>query len=316
MKSPGILFAAAVVALVPSLANANSAFLFLSPDLGAGARPAALGGAVIGSVNDATAAYWNPAGLARVDGWDLSGTHTEWLQDIRYEHVAIARNRGRHGLGFSFSTVYAGDFDGRDAVGNQELSFGFSDVALGVSYGIALTPELAAGTSVRYVRESINDIAASGLAFDFGAQYRTSIDGLSFGAAVRNLGSKVKFDLTDAVSSDLPRVIQVGGSYLLPVDQLSGSIRLAADVLNEKNQETSLRLGTEYRYNNQFSLLFGYRAGLSDASSPVEGSQSLDDTQNVSFGASFEKNLRVEYAFVPFTSDLGSTHRFSVGKHW
>ena len=38
--------------------------------------------------------------------------------------------------------------------------------------------------------------------------------------------------------------------------------------------------------------------------------------QDFSFGASYDKSFRFEYAYVPFKSDLGTTHRFSIGKSW
>lgn len=284
--------------------------------LGAGARSAALSGAITGSVDDATAAYWNPAGLAVVGGWDLMGTHTEWLQDIRYEQVSVARNRGRHGLALSFATAYAGDFDGRDEVGNKQLSFGFSDVALGASYALAVDSRLALGGTVKYYRESIDDYVADGVAFDLGARLATSVEGLTLGAAIRNLGGDVKFNVPEAGSYSLPRVIQGGIAWRLPAAKLGGSLLLAGDVVAEKNQDTSIRLGTEYRYRDQFGLLVGYRADLSDENADVPAGEKLDNTQHLSFGATFERNLRFEYAFVPFTSDLGSTHRFCIGKSW
>jgi hypothetical protein len=306
----------AVATLLPvSAGNAGTNPLpFLQ--LGAGARSAALSGAVTASVADANAAYWNPAALAIVGGWDLAGTHTEWLQDIRYEQVSLARTHHRSGFGLSFATAYAGDFDGRDEVGNKQLSFGFSDVALGASYAFAISPRIAVGGTVKYYRESIDDYVADGTAFDLGVRYQTDVDGLAFGATIRNLGGDVKFDVPDASSYNLPRVIQAGLAYRVPAAGLGGSLLVAADVVAEKNQDTSLRLGTEYRYRDQFGLLVGYRTDLSDQNAAVAESEKLDDTQHLSFGASFEKKLRFEYAFVPYTSDLGSTHRFSIGKRW
>jgi hypothetical protein len=311
---PALIFTLLVSSSPARAESSNSAALFL--EMGAGARAAALGGAVTAHVSDATAAYWNPAGLAHVNGWDLAGTHTEWLQDIRYEHAAIVRNRGRHALAASFGTVYASDFDARDEVGNQTPSFGFSDVALGASYAFQATPLVSVGATAKYYRSSIDDNAADGIAFDLGAQYRTPVEGLVLGGAVRNLGGKVKFDVDDAQSWDLPRTVQVGAAWQRRLDSLSGSLLVTGDVIAEKNQDASLRFGTEYRYNDQFGLMFGYRTDLSSDETDVPASQSIDETQNLSFGASFERNLRFEYAFVPFNSDLGSTHRFSVGKHW
>ncbi len=293
-------------------ATGTNALNFLG--FGAGARSASLAGSVSATIHDATATYWNPAGLARIEGWDLSGTHTEWLQDIRYEHVSIARNRGRSGLGFAFSTLYAGNFDGRDEVGNQTETFGFSDVSISGSYAYELSEPLHLGATARYYRESIDDNVADGFAFDLGAQYQTPVDGLRFGAVLRNLGGSYQLDMAGAGSYDLPRTVQVGGAYRLPLDGLAGALNLSADLMAEKGLDTSLRFGAEYRYHDQFGLGFGYRTETGSATAG-DGS-TLESTQNVSFGASYNKAFRFEYAFVPFTSDLGSTHRFTLGKNW
>lgn len=306
-----------VVLLVAPLSHAASgqnAMAFLG--LGAGARSAALGGAVSASIDDATSTYWNPAGLARLNGWDLAGTHTEWLEDIRYEHVSAARNRGRHGLGLSFATAYAGDFDARDEVGNKDLPFGFSDVALGLTWAYQLQPELAVGASGRYYRESIDDVAADGIAFDLGAQYQTPVDGLALGLVVRNLGGQVQFDLQNAGSYDLPTIVQGGAAWHQPVASLSGDVALSADFVAERNEDLSLRFGARYRYREMFSLLAGFRADMTSDEPGVAASEQLSQTQDFSFGACYDRKVRFEYAFVPFSSDLGSTHRFSIGKRW
>src|SRR5437868_2988434 len=43
--------------------------------IGAGARPLAMGGAFVAAANDATAAYWNPSGLALVDDVEITTMH-------------------------------------------------------------------------------------------------------------------------------------------------------------------------------------------------------------------------------------------------
>lgn len=292
----------------------NSAMAFLG--LGAGARAAAMGGATSAWIGDATAAYWNPAGIARLEGWDISGTHTEWLSDIRYEQVSLARSRGAHGFALSFGTAYANDFDARDEVGNQTVSFGFSDLSLGLTWAYELSPEVALGVTGKYYRESIDDVAADGFAFDFGAQWQTPIDGLMAGGAVRNLGGDVQFDLENAGSYDLPQVVQLGLSWQQPMESLSGTLLFAGDFLAEKNGDPSLRFGAQYRYREGFALMAGYRADFLEEVDGATENTELDQTQDFSFGAAYDRNFRFEYAFVPFKSDLGSTHRFSIGKSW
>jgi hypothetical protein len=292
----------------------NSALTFLG--LGAGARAAAMGGAVNGWIGDATAAYWNPAGLSRLEGWDVAGTHTEWLSDIRYEQVSVARSRGANAFGLSFGTAYASDFDARDEVGNQEVSFGFSDLSLGLSYARELSEMLSVGVTGKYWRESIDDVAADGFAADLGVTWRTPVDGLSAGGSVRNLGGKVQFDLEGAGEFDLPQTVQVGLALEKPVSALSGSLLLAGDFLSEKNGDPSLRFGAQYRYREGLSVMAGYRADFLDDTNDAGDSIELDQSQDISFGAAYDRKFRFEYAFVPFKSDLGSTHRFSIGKSW
>jgi hypothetical protein len=292
----------------------NSALTFLG--LGAGARAAALSGATSGWIGDATATYWNPAGLSRLEGWDIAGTHTEWLSDIRYEQVSVARASGANAFGLSFGTAYAGDFDARDEVGNQEVAFGFSDLSLGLSYAREFSDVFSVGVTGKYWRESIDDVAADGFAGDLGVAWQTPVDGLSAGGSLRNLGGKVQFDLAGAGEFDLPQTVQLGLAYERPVSALAGSVLLAGDYLAEKNGDPSVRFGAQYRYREGLSLMAGYRADfLDDAADAGDGTE-LDQSQDFSFGASYDKSFRFEYAYVPFKSDLGTTHRFSIGKSW
>ncbi|HEX7880057.1 MAG TPA: PorV/PorQ family protein, partial [Candidatus Eisenbacteria bacterium] len=282
----------------------NSALTFLG--LGAGARAAALSGAVSGWIGDATAAYWNPAGISRLEGWDISGTHTEWLSDIRYEQVSVARNHGANGFGLSFGTAYAGDFDARDEVGNQEVSFGFSDLSLGVSYARSITETFSLGVTGKYWRESIDDVAADGFAGDLGLAWRTPVDGLSAGGSIRNLGGKVQFDLAGADEFDLPQTVQLGLAFERPVSALAGDILLAGDFISEKNGDPSMRFGAQYRYREGLSLMAGYRADFLDDTADAGDGTSLEQSQDFSLGASYDRNFRFEYAYVPFKSDLGT----------
>ncbi|MDZ4805323.1 MAG: PorV/PorQ family protein [Candidatus Eisenbacteria bacterium] len=299
----------------PVMAQAgNSALPFLG--LGAGARAAALSGAVSGWIGDATSAYWNPAALSRLEGWDIAGTHTEWLSDIRYEQVSLARNVGQNGFGLSFGTAYASDFDARDEVGNQEVSFGFSDLSLGVSYARAFSEKFSLGLTGKYLRESIDDVSADAFAADIGATWATPINGLEAGASLRNLGGKIQFDLADAGEFDLPQTVQVGLAWTKPVSSLSGSLLFAGDFISEKNSDPSLRFGAQYRYREGLSLLAGYRADFLPNVANAADNEQLDQSQDFSFGAAYDGSFRFEYAYVPFKSDLGTTHRISIGKGW
>src|ERR1700739_1398393 len=61
-------------------------------NIGAGARGMAMGNAQAGSVDDATAGYWNPAGLVHVkNNSQVSLMHSEYFAGIgKYDFGAVA----------------------------------------------------------------------------------------------------------------------------------------------------------------------------------------------------------------------------------
>ena len=54
-----------------------------------GARATAMGGAVTAMIDDPTAMYWNPAGLAHVTGTGMTGEYAQWLVEIDFNFVAV-----------------------------------------------------------------------------------------------------------------------------------------------------------------------------------------------------------------------------------
>ncbi len=100
--------AMAFALLAPGLARAADPGLtvltFLK--LGAGARPAALGDAYVAVVQDASASYWNPAGLLGIEHNDALGAHNEWIQDLRHEFATVAtRRRGVMASPLTFNSM-------------------------------------------------------------------------------------------------------------------------------------------------------------------------------------------------------------------
>ena len=65
----------------------TSAFSFLR--IGVGARAAALGGAYVSLSEDASALYWNPAALARLNGRRLTLGYVNYILDIQLSLIHI-----------------------------------------------------------------------------------------------------------------------------------------------------------------------------------------------------------------------------------
>lgn len=295
---PPVWFAVALaLALAPAAASADTGttgFAFLK--LGVGARAMGLGSAYVALADDPTAIYWNAAGLSSLTGTQVTAMHNEWIQDFRQEFAAVGSRLGPGAFGVSFNGFYSSEFERRDDVGNLTGHFGFNDLALTGAYGIHVTKGLGAGVALRYVREMIDQEDATALLTDLGAQYRLKDSGVSFGAAVQNLGPSAKFI---SESFPMPRTLRLGAAVARDIPALSGRGTITAEYRKARDDDGHFHLGGEYVYRQHLALRAGGMFGYDD--------------QHVTFGLGLVKDwFRFDYALAPLTSDLGTTHFFSV----
>ena len=110
-------------------------------NIGAGARGLAMGGAQVATASDATAGYWNPAGLVGVKDFPNAGImHAEYFAGIaKYDYASFALpvQNNKRTLGFSFlrfavddipNTLFLVEPDGSINYGNIQ-SFSSADYA-------------------------------------------------------------------------------------------------------------------------------------------------------------------------------------------
>ena len=275
---------------------ANSGLSFLK--LGAGSRAVGMGEAYVALANDASATYWNPAGLANLSSTELLFTHNRWLQDITNEFAAVGFRVKKNAFGISFMSNTIGGIERRVKASAEPLDvLTAHDIMFGLSYARELGESLRLGTTVKYLYQKIYVESATGFAVDFGLQYATPLQGLKTGLVVQNFGVMSKLY---EESTRLPQTIRVGLAYQLPVQILSGELLLATDWMKILDSASHLNFGFEYNFIKYFALRFGYQTGFEDKG--IHGG----------FGVGFNR-YRLDYAFVPFSSDLGNSHRISFG---
>lgn len=295
--------------------------------LGTGARGQALGHAYTATVVGADALFWNPAAAAkRYQDVHLGGvfaTHADWFADIDYNAAGVAIPVSRTAVvGLSLAQVAYGDMKVRtvDQPEGTGENFSASDFSLGLSYAQPLTPFFYFGGTARYVRQSIRDMAASTVAFDFGFLLATEyLNGLRVGASIQNFGGtmmmeginaeiKTDIDPNNSGSSssipanlktdqwDLPLLFKFGIAW--PVFDVNGvSFTAMADAQQTNDQNLNADFGGELRYQTRF-LTFDLRGGYRDA---FLGD---DVEQHLSYGSGIDlriQGVRVgfDYAFVP-----------------
>lgn len=158
-------------------------------NIGAGARGLAMGSAQIATVDDATAGYWNPAGLVNVkDQPQVALMHAEYFAGIgKYDYgtLAIPMNNGHRTLGISLlrfavddipNTIFLVQPDGTINFDNI-TTFSSADYALMFSLAqqlkIKKKHDLNFGINAKIIHRKAGDFATAwGFGFDAGIQYQ------------------------------------------------------------------------------------------------------------------------------------------------
>jgi hypothetical protein len=280
-----------------------------------GARGVALGPGYAGTASGVDALYWNPAGLARLEGTEALFSHTQYFADMKLNYAAVGFRAGNLGvLGFGAKVLSAGDVvvtteqapDGTGEILNPTFS------VLGLSWGRAFTDRVNFGATVNYVNERIASMNASGLALDFGAQYDTGWRGLGLSIAMKNFGGAMAFDGEDLGVSVLPpgaepsasnRIVKfttakfempsffsLGATYEV-YRQNAQSLRLMGAFQNNNFTGDHVTGAAEWTYRDAYALRGSWFGSLNSTTDPVTGEDhgsigSGDDLfQGVALGA-------------------------------
>lgn len=195
-----LLFATALLlTTISTLCAQKYSNEFLS--IGVGARAQGMAGAQLAHVGDATAGFWNPAGLANIDAdLQLAAMHNEWFASIgRYDYVGFAApilNKSRH-VGFTFirfgvdnipNTLSLYDKDGTVNY-NNVTTFNAADYAFMLHYAQRFDSiGLSIGITPKVVHRKVGPFATSwGFGIDIGAQLRRG--DWSFGLMLKDIST-------------------------------------------------------------------------------------------------------------------------------
>ena len=167
--------------------------------LGAGARGTALGGAFTAIANDASALYYNPAGIAlMVRPGFLIGTY-DYVGDTRYSWGGIAfpfdggsKTFGAQvgTFGFKDQPVYTvAEPDGSGA------TYSVSETFVGLTYAQNFSDRFSAGITGKFVSDNLGDASGKAFAVDFGTNFHAALNGhpVKFSFVLSNLGTNMGY---------------------------------------------------------------------------------------------------------------------------
>jgi hypothetical protein len=272
-----------------------------------------MGEAYTALADDATALYWNPAGLASLENTQVHLMHNEWLSSVRQEFVGVAHATEYGGFALGLTGLSMDEIERRDDTPTSTPLGHFSpfDIAVHLGYGKALPRDTEIGFALKWIYSRLDEESTKGFLIDLGLRHKTVIPGLTLGAAILNLGGE--FEYIDE-SFDAPLTVKFGGAYQLQRHPLGeGEIRLAYDLLllsdSDTNSDSELgtskslnarhHFGAEYEFRAYAALRVGYKAGY--------------DSQGLSFGGGMRWGQFVfDYAFLAVDNDLGNAHRMGL----
>jgi len=233
----------AVVPAHAEVAEATGIFLQIAP----GARAGGMGEAFVAIADDATATWWNPAGLAFIDRRELTMMHVNWLptfhlSDLYYDYISYINtvpDWGTFGMNVVFLNL--GETERRDDLNNYLGTFRTFETALSGSYGATVTDNTALGLNVKFIYSHLSDRGTgqergSGVATDFavdlGVLHKTSDPffglPLNLGANLANMGPKMSY-IDRAQADPIPTNLKMGIAWRL-IDDNFNKLTFAYDV--------------------------------------------------------------------------------------
>src|SRR3972149_6181119 len=282
--------------------------------IGVGGRASALGDAFVALANDASALYWNPAGLTQFDQNQVFFSHNSWVVDIDHDFLGLVYHLdATNAFGVAITSLRMQDMPVTTEFapfGTGEY-FGFSDIAFAITSSRKMTDQFSFGGTVRYIEETLDKLKMRGVMIDLGTYYWTGLGTTRFAVAVSNFGNQLapdgkvvligKREKSDWQSFSPPTIFRIGFAfepYQTEEHKITASIQLNHPNDNSENLVT----GIEYNWQSIVYLRGGYKFNV--------------DEQDYSLGAGFNVPLSIadftlDYAFSNFDR-LGSSHRFSL----
>jgi len=209
------------------------------------ARYTGMGGSCEGQSYDASAAFFNPAGLTLARDFELS-----------YFHKSVNSDTASDFLGIVYPTIKLGTFSMGELLFRSTWASKDEKAFIGfIAYSYALSKTFSAGLSVKAISEQVLDVNSNtAVAADLGAKF-TVLDIVSLGISLENL-VKPGFDLPSGTEY-WPMGLKTG----ISIDSFDGSLILNVDADKYEGRDIKVRGGIEYSPLSFLSI----RTGVDDS---------------------------------------------------
>ncbi len=299
---------------------------------GVGARSLAMGGAYSAIADDASAAYWNPAGLALAERPGIDFMHSYAYSGFASYNSIFGvypwKGIGTFGGGFlrlsspDIKITYWDDPDSENRRPVVDRVVNWSDNGIYLSYGRQLHEKIQLGGNVILIMQGADTVASSfGQSFGVGVM-AGPFGPMRFALHGQNLYSNIKWskemvvDGSDIDTSEtIPPNLKTGASFYYPIPMLAGELLVAADFdtkfegyesaagFSAGDVSFDLHTGSEFLIARTVALRIGLEKRQQDKIEVTGGAGLRIRPGGMEFG--------VDYAFQP-DNELGNSHRLSA----
>ena len=252
------------------------------------ARTLGMGGAFVGTADDASTVAWNPAGLALLVPNEARFESARLFDDtsVNALNFAVPGNK-LPCFGLSIISLNSGQFQKTNELNDPLGTFSDVETAYIFSMARAFNPRFAVGTNVKLIRQTVEDFSGTGFGVDVGAVANVT-PSIRIGASVLNIAGP-NITLRDT-QEKYP--IEFRGGFSASV--LNGRGLLSAEVDQSQGPGVRFRGGSEYWVQPMFAL----RVGMDD--------------QNPAGGLSYRFGGHYQFDYGVLDHPLGLAHRIGI----
>jgi len=268
---------------------------------GAGARSLAMGGAYVALADDASAPYWNPAGLAQIEEHQFLSMYAPFFEGTSHNFISYVHPLKRLGnLAISDVFLYSGGYEEVSVTGEVTgTNKSIYKNAVIISYANRVHRRTFLGVSLKLIHERVMKYSGSGQGIDLGILCKP-LDRLSIGLAVQNV-LQPKVTLRDE-----PDVYKVNLKAGLALNTFSNCVTLTADINKLVDEKAYFSVGAEI---SPWKKISSYSLNRLDLR------LGINHIQTFTCGLGLKiKFLSLDYAFN--IHKIGNLHRFGLTFSW
>ncbi len=300
-------------------------------ELGIGAKALGMGNAHVALSNDAYGFYWNPSGLAFLNGFQAASMRADLFNSLEQQNFISAAMPVFGGVTIALSWVRLSvddipryrdvtrsaseRYDGNDPLIDGPIgNFSSSDDAFILSFAkyqrvmvdlgwqyFEFPIDFGYGVNFKMINESIDNNSGSGIGIDLGMMLKIELSNvfndenygdLMFGINAQDIAeTKITWDTASKRKDTIDRNFKFGFAYIQPLEFINTQFTFAFDIDSRYGGQN--HIGSEFLYDSLIALRIG-----SNISSFTTGA------------GLYIWKFRLDYAYQGHV--LGNSHRVSL----